>query len=71
MINVVKAFNNSGTENILYDDLLNFSTMPRLSLDKYFNAAEKMGLVRRNAIFIEVTEEGILYAEEHKIIDVK
>lgn len=70
MIDLVSVFNNSRRENIMFDELIRQSTMPRLLLDKYFNEAAKKGLVKRNSIYVEITEKGRLYAEEHEIIDV-
>ena len=70
MTDLVKVFNNSRQENIMYDTFISQSTMPRLMLDKYYHEAAKKGLVRRNLIYIEITEAGRLYAEENEIIDV-
>ena len=70
MIDLVRVFNNIRRENIMYDTFINQSTMPRLLLDKYFNEAAKKGLVKRNSIYVEITEMGRLYAEENEIIDV-
>lgn len=70
MTDLVKVFNNSTREDVMYNTLISQSTMPRLLLDKYFNEAAKKGLVKRNSIFIEITETGRTYAEENEIIDV-
>lgn len=70
MIDLIGVFNNTNRENVMFSDLISHSTMPRLMLDKYFNEAAKQGLVRRNLLYVEITEKGRLYAEEHDIIDV-
>ena len=70
MIDLIDLYNKSHTEHIMFDNLIMNSTMPRLKLDKYFNEAAKQGLVKRNLIYVEITEEGRLYAEDHDLIDV-
>lgn len=69
MVNLIRVFNNASSENVIFDALIRRSTMPRLLLDKYFNEAAKEGLVRKNSIYVEITEKGRLYAEEHDLID--
>jgi hypothetical protein len=70
MIDLIGVFNNSDSENVMFSELISHSTMPRLMLDKYFNEAAKQGLVKRHLIYVEITEKGRLYAEEHDIVDV-
>ena len=69
MIDLIGVFNNARREDIMFNEFLQQSTMPRLMTDKYFNEAAKQGLVKRNSIYVEITEKGRIYAEEHDIID--
>lgn len=69
MITFIRLLNKTNLENVSYSDLIRESNMPRLVLDKYFNEAMKQGLVTKNVLFIDITEKGCLYAEDHQIID--
>lgn len=66
---VVKAFNNSSSENVMFDDVFRYSSMPRLLFNKYFEEAEIEGLVEKFGIYMKVTEAGREYADENEILE--
>ncbi|MDI6741962.1 MAG: toll/interleukin-1 receptor domain-containing protein [Smithella sp.] len=70
MIDLIKLYNNTGEENVMFVNLIRHSTMPRLMFDKYFDEAAKQGLVQKHLIYVKVTEKGRSYAEEHNIVGV-
>ena len=43
--------------------------MPRILLDKYFNEAEKKGLVSKSTLYIHITDKGFQYVEDNDIIN--
>jgi hypothetical protein len=69
MITFVRALNNSTQQNLHYVELIKTSTMPRILLDKYFNEAEKKGLVSKSTLYIHITDKGFQYVEDHDIIN--
>lgn len=64
------AFNSTANQQVSIKDLMKYSSMHRLTLERYLNVAVKEGMLDRNIIAqYAVTAKGIEYLIEHGIID--
>ncbi|MDD2735046.1 MAG: toll/interleukin-1 receptor domain-containing protein [Desulfuromonadaceae bacterium] len=63
---VANAYDKIKSEKIHYNNVLQYSSMPRLKFDKYFVEAVNQGLLKKDIIsYVEFTTKGLEYAEEH------
>jgi len=69
MSDIISCYNRIKREFVMHQEILNKSSIPRLKFDKYYYEAINQGLIRRESIYVVITEKGRLYAEEHEIID--
>ena len=67
---VADSFEKTHSQTIVLADILRYSDMHRLTLDRYINMAIKQELLHRSlAGYIKVTSKGIEYLIEHGVID--
>lgn len=72
MMAVSEAFNNSqgGYRFVFYRDVIKFTKMHRLTLDKYISMAQDVGLIKLGSNHtVYVTDGGLEYLTKHGIIN--
>lgn len=66
---VADTYNRSLSPCILFGDLIKYTSMHRLTFDKYIHRAIDDGLIARNGIQIWIEDKGLKYLEIHNIIE--
>lgn len=70
MKEISKGFSKNTKDYLLYSQLVQNSSLHRLTLDKYLSEAEKQNLISRDTDGdIHLTESGLSYLSKHGIVD--